>query len=120
MPIRVLRLSAFVGGTAFLAACAAGPAEGLCTDELLIDFGPRDTTVRVGGSFHARIALSSCGGRVQLSDSFTWTAADPTVVQVDASTGRVTALAPGETTIAASGERYGVWRVRVTVRATGP
>ncbi len=120
MLMRTFPLSAVLAGVAVLAACAALPTEA-CTDELRIQLGPRDTTVPVGASYQARIGLSSCGGREHLSDSFAWTAADPAVVRVDASTGRVTALASGETHVDVSGQRYGrLGSIRVTVRAPAP
>ena len=116
MLTRPLRLSAVLIGAAILAACAAS-ATGVCTDDLRIQLGPQDTTVRVGASYQARIALSTCGGRKQVLDSFVWTAANPAVVRVDAPTGRVTALAVGETRVDVAGERYGrLGGIRVTVQ----
>jgi uncharacterized protein YjdB len=120
MPTRTLHLIAVLAGAAILVACAALPTEA-CTHELRIRLGPQDTTVRVGATYQARVGLSSCGGRKQLSDSFTWTAADAAVVRVDASTGRVTALATGETRVTVEGERYGrLGSIRVTVQAAAP
>jgi len=88
-----------------------------CTDELRIALAPRDTAVAVGEGFTPAVALSSCGGRNRLVDTFTWVARDPAVVSVDPATGRTTGRAPGETAVEVSGARYGrVGAVRVVVR----
>ncbi len=86
-----------------LAACA----DPICTMELGIRYVPGDTTIAVGQSFTASVALSSCGGREHPSDVFTWRAQDTTVVTVDSKTGRVTGRAPGETWVEATGQTYG-------------
>lgn len=120
MLTRIPHRIAALAGAAILIACAAFPTEA-CTDELLIRLGPQDTTVRVGATYQARAGLSSCGGRKRLSDSFTWTAADAAVVRVDASTGRITALATGETRVTVDGTGYGrLGSIRVTVQAAAP
>ena len=102
--------------TLTLGACSVPPFGRDCTDELRIQLAPRDTSVVVGASFQARVSLSTCGGSKRLSDTFTWSSLDPTVVQVIASTGRVTAVAIGETTVNVVGARYGpVGGVRIMV-----
>lgn len=99
-----------------LSACSGSPFGESCTLELRISLAPEDTSMVVGASFQARVALSSCGGRKRLSDTFTWSSLDPNVVQVTASTGRVTAVGIGETTVNVVGARYGaVGRIRVAV-----
>lgn len=99
-----------------LAACSVTPFGQDCTDELRIQLAPRDTSVGVGASFQAGVSLSTCGGSKRLSDTFTWSSLDPAVVQVIASTGRVTAVAPGETTVSVVGARYGpVGDIRIIV-----
>jgi hypothetical protein len=99
-----------------LGACSVTPFGRDCTDELRIHLAPRDTGVVVGASFQASVSLSTCGGSKRLSDTFTWTSLDPAVVQVTASTGRVTAVATGETTVDVVGARYGpVGAIRITV-----
>jgi hypothetical protein len=124
MLIHTLRLSAALACAALLTGCPGVSPAGLgtaCTDELRIHLAPRDTAVPVGAAYQASVALSSCGGREKLSDNFVWTAADPAIVRVNASTGRVTALAAGETHVAVEGDYYGrLGNIRVTVRPTAP
>ena len=98
-----------------LVACS-GPPFGACTDELRVLLAPRDSSVVVGASFQARVALSTCGGSKRLRDTFTWSTLDPNVVQVTASTGRVTAVGIGATTVNVVGARYGpVGAIRIAV-----
>jgi len=98
-----------------LGACS-GPLFGNCTDELRVLLAPRDSSVVVGGSFQIRVALSTCGGSKRLSDTFTWSSLDANVVRVTASTGRVTAVGIGETTVNVVGARYGpVGGIRIAV-----
>ena len=78
-----------------------------CTRELLVSLVPADTTIVVGESFTASVALSSCGGRQHLSDTFVWEARDSTVVSVNSATGRITGRSPGETWVYATGDSYG-------------
>lgn len=88
-----------------------------CTRELRIALAPRDTTIAVGESFLATVALSSCGGREHVTDTFTWTTRDPAVAEVDPTTGRVTGRAPGTTAVEVSGAHYGrLGALGVTVR----
>ena len=88
-----------------------------CTRELRVALSPRDTAIVVGESFTPRLALSSCGGREQLTDSSTWAAGDPAVVSVEAATGRITGLTPGATAVEVAGDRYGrLGTVHVVVR----
>jgi len=111
---RTLGIVSLVGAT--LAGCddAVSP----CTLELRVALVPGDTAVAVGESFTPAVALSSCGGREWLADTFTWVAREPTVAEVDATTGQVTGLAPGVTDVEVSGARYGhLGAVSVTVRA---
>lgn len=106
-----------------LAACAVvapdGPSlTGFCTRELRVHLAPTDTTILVDETFTATVALSSCGGRQQLWDTFTWRARDPAVVTVDSNAGTVTGRAPGETWLEITGRYYGmVGGPRVIVRA---
>jgi hypothetical protein len=117
MPNRILSLVALLACTAAVGSCDAVPMlTGACTHELAVRLAPLDTTVHVGEAYYGRAALSTCGGQKQLPDRFAWTAADPAIVQVDAS-GRIRALATGETEVTVSGERYGrLGTIRVTVR----
>src|SRR5687767_11719952 len=102
--------------TLALGACSGPPFGRDCTDELRVFLTPRDTSVVVAASFQARVALSTCGGSKALSDTFTWSSLDPNVVQVTASTGRVSAVGVGETTVNVVGARYGpVGGIRISV-----
>jgi hypothetical protein len=100
-----------------LAGCQSIVGDRVCTRELRAAFTPPEKMLAVGESFTATVALSSCGGAERLSDTFTWSATDSTIVMVDAQTGRVVALAPGQTHVMAKGERYGrVSGIPVTVQ----
>ncbi len=89
-----------------------------CTQELGMQFIPRDTTLVVGESFKARVQLLSCGGRRRLSDDVVWKVEDERVATVDSVSGRVTAVAPGETVVSGKGRRYGELRgIRLLVRS---
>lgn len=94
-----------------------GGGDHVCTRELRVAYSPADTTISVGESFVASVALSSCGGGLRLQDAFTWEPRTAGFVHVQAATGRITAIAPGETWVAAVGQRYGrVGEFKVTVR----
>lgn len=94
-----------------------GPA---CTRELRVDLRPPEQTITVGQTFSATVELASCGGRERLSDSFTWQARNPAIVEVDAAAGRITGKAPGATLVEVSGRQYGrLGGVSVTVTAPG-
>lgn len=99
-------------------ACDGSVLGTTCTDELRTDLQPRgEQQITVGTGFTATIALSTCGGRERLSDTFTWAARDTLVVRVDPATGRVTGRAPGSTSVDVRGARYGaVGTIPVTVR----
>jgi hypothetical protein len=73
-------------------------------------------TMSVGEVFSPTLVLSSCGGHLILSDTFTWSAFTPGVISVDATTGRTTAIAPGSTGLVATGPRYGMHVLEVKVR----
>lgn len=108
------------GLTAQVAGCGRGatePLRGACTSELRVVSSPGDTTVSVGASFTASVKLSSCGGAVQLSDTFAWRSSDLSIVSVGATSGVVTARASGQANLYATGLTYGpVGFIRVTVR----
>lgn len=79
-----------------------------CTSELRIDLQPRgEQQIDVGSGFTPSVELSSCGGREQLSDTFSWSAQDTAIARVDPSTGRVTGRSPGSTLVEVQGRRYG-------------
>ena len=88
-----------------------------CTLELRYQYATRDTTLRVGESFVASLELHTCGGHVRIPEVLTWRARDPRIVQVDPVTGHTRALAPGETWVDVTSERYSMLEgVRVVVR----
>jgi uncharacterized protein YjdB len=119
--VRALRRAAPALAALVLAACTDPTGPGLgraCTRELSVRVAPEAQTLRVGESFTPTIALTSCGGRERLSDTIAWRTADAAIASVQAATGRVTAVAPGETTITGRAQEYGVDApVRVTVVA---
>jgi len=79
---------------------------------------PRDTTLVVGQAFTVALELSTCGGFVKLTDSFSWSARNRAVADVEAHSGRVAAKGPGVTSIDVSGQRYGsLGSIKVTVTA---
>ena len=109
-------LSAFMVALSISAAACSGSPFGDCTDELRVNISPRDTSVAIGAAFQAKVALSTCGGDKRLTDTFTWMSVDPAIARVGAADGRVTAVAPGETTIEVTGARYGeVATIRIAV-----
>lgn len=84
--------------------------------ELRVNQSPGDTTVSVGASFTASVKLSGCGGRKQLSDTFTWHSSDSSIVSVGTTSGVVAARAAGQADVNATGAEYGsVGHFRVTV-----
>lgn len=96
----------------FLAAAAAGCDDPLtptaCTRELRIDVRPEAPVLEVGQSLTATVRLSSCGGREQLEDRFSWRIADAAVATVDPRSGRLTGVTPGTTALEVHGAHYGV------------
>lgn len=110
-------VAGFALGLAFTASACSSPSPfGACTDELRVRLTPQDTTVTAGNAFSATVALSSCGGKQELEDSFTFQSSDVGVAAVDAASGRVTAIGSGHAEINVVGERYGpVGRILVTV-----
>lgn len=104
-----------VPGVQFVRALAVACA---CTQELGIHYTPAETTLVVGQTFTPSVALSSCGGRERLTDVFDWQVEDEAVASVDRASGRVTARAPGETAVVATGAHYGrLGGVRLVVKA---
>ncbi|MGI8547406.1 MAG: Ig-like domain-containing protein, partial [Gemmatimonadaceae bacterium] len=60
--------------------------------------------------------ILGCGGRKQLSDTFTWHSTDSSIVSVGTTSGVVTARAAGQADVNATGAEYGsVGHFRVTV-----
>jgi uncharacterized protein YjdB len=91
-----------------------------CTLELRVEVSPAEKTIRVGESFQARAEGVSCGGRDRSPYAVDWRTADTGVVSVDATTGRVTGLAPGTATVTAHeptvSADWSLGSVRVTVQ----
>lgn len=101
--------------TAVLFSCSQ--VEQVCTDELTVRWSPHDTTVSVGQSFVPSVRLTTCGGRQELTDTFTWNSSDPLILEVEPATGRATAKNAGSAVMSVTGEKYGLLiGVSVTVR----
>jgi hypothetical protein len=96
--------SVMVGGRTIVDSVAAVV---VCTAELQIELTPGARTLVVGESFTPAVRLSSCGGRVTLTDSIRWSAADPTIVRVDSVSGLTTGLRAGQSAVYDRGARYG-------------
>jgi hypothetical protein len=89
-----------------------------CTMELTPVLTPATQTLAVGASFTPSIRLFGCGGRLEVTDTFHWSASDSTVVRVDSLGGTTTGLRPGQASVFVRGTRYGVLGgVSVTVYA---
>ncbi len=97
---------AFLAAVMALSSCSK-PTASLCTDELRVRPVPGDTTLSVGQQLTAHVFLSTCGGRQQVNDTFTWTSRDSTVARVDRSTGVAIAVAPGSTRLIATSATHG-------------
>lgn len=79
----------------------------VCTLELTAKYDPPPVPLHPGQSFPLRIRLTTCGGKVELTDEFTWFSADPAIVAIDPNGQSATARAVGETSIWAVGKKYG-------------
>ena len=122
MRLTLSRVSWCLALATLASGCGGADAERpieVCTLELGVTLTPRDTVIPVGASFSTSIVLSSCGGRRQLADSFTWRTSDTAVVRVSpngVATASVTARAAGQAEIEVIGARYGsVGLLRVAV-----
>ena len=74
-----------------------------CTLELYIHFEPRTLTLTVGETTPLpRASQSGCAEPRHPVEIDTWTSVDPAVASVDADSGVVVGVAPGETEITAS------------------
>jgi Big-like domain-containing protein len=101
---------------AFLVAGCNSPFGSVCTNELRVVLDPGSRTLSVGESFTPTVALSSCGGKEKLSDTFTWASRDADIADVVAQSGLVTAKAAGSTRVDVTGAEYGpVGSVELTV-----
>ena len=79
----------------------------VCTMELRINLTPTERTLIIGESFTPSIKLSTCGGRLQVEDTFRWRANDTTVVRVDSVSGMTTGKRAGTTFVLVKGTRHG-------------
>jgi hypothetical protein len=78
----------------------------LCTSELRVELTPATQIMAPGEGFQPMLTLSSCGGHVTLTDTYTWTSSDPTIVSVVPTSGAATALRPGTAVVRVRGARY--------------
>jgi hypothetical protein len=90
----------------------------VCTAELIVGITPTNVTLAVGESSVAPVVtLKGCGGQLTFTDTFEFTAIDPTIVSVNLTTGRATGLSVGTTGIAVRGAFHGmIGIIAVTVR----
>jgi len=109
-------------GFAILPLFAVGACEifspRACTLELAVSIQPGSAlNLQVGQRITPNVALSSCGGREELDDTFTWVSSAPTVAPVNATSGEIVALEPGTAQIDVTGAKYGrVAAISVTVQ----
>ena len=75
------------------------------SDELIIRGTPTSASVAIGEKFTARAEFLGCGN-TSLPDEVRWSSQDTTVVRIAATTGEATAVAPGTTTVTATGTKY--------------
>jgi len=108
MDKRILTLSLIASAVA--SACTSeSPVVDVtfCTRELRVQFSPADTTIPVGQDFRPFLSLSSCGGAERLTDVVNWRSDDVTIAAVDPISGAVVGKSAGQTSIVATGQRYG-------------
>lgn len=84
----------------------------ICHTGIFFDVTPSLATIAVGESFIPSATVESCPEGVR-DLSLIWTAADPSIVRIDA--GRVTGLKEGETVVRGADERN---NVLVTISVT--
>ena len=97
----------------------------ICSAELTVTVTPVNPGLAVGGRFTPSIVVTTCGGRITISDTFTWAVVgadlEPivsSVVSVNPATGETVALAPGTALIVVRGQKFGfpLSAITVTVR----
>ncbi len=93
----------------------AGPRNEACTLELGIGESPRAVTIHPGESAKLKAEAITCGGKYRdVPPDLEWSSEDPAVAAAEP--GRVTGVAPGNTRVLATSEKYGAtWRFEVTV-----
>lgn len=96
-----------------------------CTTELTLRVTPQSPVLAPGDRFTPSIVVTSCGGQVTVTDTFTWSVVNPatldpivsTVVSVNPVTGETIALAPGTALVLVRGQQYPILGgINVTVR----
>ena len=92
-------------GVFVAASCSDIPT--VCTAELRVRTTPTSIQLSVGETVTVSVALSTCGGKQKLSDTFVWSADDTAIVRVDSSLARVTARQAGSTIVVGTGRVYG-------------
>ena len=80
-----------------------------CPADLRWTVAPRDTVISIGQQFTIDFDLFGCAGTQQLTDSLTFTSANPAVASVGAASGVVMGMSAGATTIRARANRYAVF-----------
>jgi len=110
-----------LGATGMAAIAAAAVALGgcrqstICTTELVRALTPASSpSIQVGDAFTAHAWEMSCGGRERDEARVTWLSTDPTIVRVDAATGRATGVRPGQAALRAA-DADGEWPVQIVV-----
>ena len=92
-PLRLaLRLAAVL---ALAAAPGCNLSTDACTEDIRADVSPDSRTLAAGGSFEVTMRVLTCGGVRELDDTITWSTTDAAVADVGATSGVVTAIAPG-------------------------
>lgn len=87
------------------------------TDDLSFRGTPASASIAVGEQFTASAEFLGCRGNMSLPDEVRWSSQDTTVVRIVATTGEATAVAPGTTTVTATGTKYRTGPIiAVTVR----
>jgi hypothetical protein len=86
-----------------------------CPAVLIPIVTPSSISIAIGETSVVPVVSLRGGCGETLSDTFTWTVADPTIVSVNAATGAVTGLSVGNTLLTAHGVRYGNFSIGVTV-----
>jgi Big-like domain-containing protein len=107
----------------FIAALGVGACQQSvdCPADLRARFSPSDTAIVVGQQFTASVALSGCAGTESLTDVVAWSSQEPGIALVDSVSGRVSAVAAGQTHIFARGRTYGsLGSLRVVVNSPAP
>lgn len=111
----VLTVGALIAGAVFATTGCSGVTE-VCADDLLVTVSPQDTVIHVGQQFAIHFTLLGCSGTKVLTDSITYTSANQATAAVDPTTGIVSGVAVGMTTVAATAHHYDVAEtVSVTV-----